>query len=209
MDRLGIGSVVIDFNMKRFGIVKGKRETYALIGLALTLIIIIFSIVIILLRSTETSITTQDTDIVRTPTRVQAPQPTSQPAFTNPPVPYDVDAQNALLDKKINRRQLSPTDRQLKREILALLPEGQIAGIVHESNTVRIEYIESLDLFKVEILTINVAQAKDEGDVWFKAQGMSQQGICDLPLGYYLNWEVANQLRDTNFVFNPLPKGCE
>ena len=37
---------------------------------------------------------------------------------------------------------------------------------------------------------------------------MSQQGICDLPVGFYLSPDTANLIKNTNFIFNPLPDGC-
>ena len=54
----------------------------------------------------------------------------------------------------------------------------------------------------------DVELAKRAGTDWFIKQGMSQQGICDLPLQFYLNFDIQLQKPGLKSTFNPLPTGC-
>lgn len=49
---------------------------------------------------------------------------------------------------------------------------------------------------------------KEEGNTWFLEHGMSQQGICNLRVQFFLSYEMMNQLQGTNTVFNTLAHGC-
>lgn len=186
--------------MIKIGLLKRNREYYFVIGLGVVLVFIIMALsVIVVLKEKNPQ---------ENPTAIPSPLPTLIPLDTRPVVFYDKTAQSKLLDKKINRRELSVGDQQAKAALLELLPSGKIAGVIHKTSTISVEYIQSLDLFKVEILTANIASAKNEANTWFREQGMSQQGICNLPLGFYLNWTVAEDLENKGFTFSPLPNGC-
>lgn len=193
--------------MKSFTIPKGQRQYYFVIFLGILLVIIVMMIVIISFQQGNQPPSTVQT-ITPSPKETQPlTQPTSIP-FSKPPVTYNREASIKILAKEEQRIDLSPSDAQAKEHILQLLPSGQDYGTVYSSNTIIIDYTQSLDLFKVEILTVDVASAKTEAENWFKNQGMSQEGICNLPLSFYLNWDTANILKNTKFVFNPLPDGC-
>lgn len=190
--------------MNKFTIPKGQRENYFVIALALILVIIVIMIAAISIQQNEITKHSQSP----TPTPVASEVNPTQAANTKPPVTYKKDASIKLVRKEEQRTPLSATDAQAKAHILQLLPQGQDYGTVYSSNNITIDYVQALDLFKVEILTVDVASAKTEAENWFKQQGMSQEGICDLPLGFYLNFDIANILKTSNFTFNPLPDGC-
>ncbi len=181
-----------------------QKENIFIIALAGLLLIIVFWIAILAFSAEPTLQPEQQ--IQPTITITLTPTPTHE--TTSPPVKYDTAAQDKLLDKFNNRQALSSNDTFAKAKILASLPPGQQSGIVYKTSNISIEYVHSPDLFQIEILTTDIAQAKAAANVWFRAQGMSQRGICDLPLLFYLNWEIANQMRGQNIQFSPLGNGC-
>src|SRR6185437_2512473 len=201
---------------KNFRVVKGHGEYYFVFGLAIILVIVVFVIVIISLQnnnSTEppttistTQPTAAPTEFPTTNTLTQIPLNPSPIVHTNPSLKnLNIQAASQLVTKEEDRIPLSQNDVDAKNRILQNLPSTQNYGPVYSSNNIDIEY---LDLFDAYILTVDVASAKKEAENWFKQEGMSQQGICDLPLGFILDSNTANLLQNTNFVFNPLPDGC-
>jgi hypothetical protein len=132
-------------------------------------------------------------------------QPTASPSSESSP---SVSPQNKLLDLIQNRRPLSQADSQAKAHILSLLPTGEDSGILYQNADITIEYNQSPDLFQVAIATNNIANAKSEASLWFQQHGVSQVGICDFPVSFYLNPQVMNIYRSQNRTFNPLPVGC-
>jgi|GEM_PF-1279829 len=118
------------------------------------------------------------------------------------------DPQKRLIDRISNRRPLNQQDQQAKSAILATLPNNAQSGTVYEGQNFIIEYIQAPDLFKVEIGSMDITTVKRQAVAWFLNKGFTQQGICDLPLSFYLNFDMSNQLRNQQTQFDPLPDGC-
>ncbi len=129
-------------------------------------------------------------------------------AKPRPAVTYDSEAQDRLLAVIKTRPNISESDLQATIRILKNLPPDTTSGIVHQGATFRVEYIKSANAFLVEILTTDIEQAKHDTQAWFMSQGMSQQGICDAPVSFFLNVNVAETLRGNYEKFNPLPPSC-
>lgn len=121
-------------------------------------------------------------------------------------VPED-DPQKKLLEYVQNKKPLSPSDKQAKASIFRLL-EGLPSGIIHQTPNITITYVQSADMFQVEITNARIDAAKAEALLWFRNEGMSKEGICNLPVSFYLNHEIASDLEDAKNSFNPLPPGC-
>jgi hypothetical protein len=81
------------------------------------------------------------------------------------------------------------------------------SGVVYKSQNVQIEYVATDALFQAEILTTQIESAKQETETWLRLQGLSQQGICNLSLNFYLSGTVKENL-PTNTQVNLLPDGC-
>ncbi len=126
-------------------------------------------------------------------------------ANTIPPVTYNTDASKKQIEKKENRIPLTQSDLDAKQEILSLLPEGQSYGIIYSSENFNIEYVESLDLIKVEILSNSIEDIKTEAVNWFRDQGLSQEGVCNYPVDFYLGSGVVP---DGGEIFSPIAPGC-
>ncbi len=125
-----------------------------------------------------------------------------------PPVAYNEIAQDKLLDKIVNRIPLSDNDTFAKATILSTLPKENPSGILYQSDTIIIDFTNNANMFQVEILTTDISAAKAEANVWFRARGMSQKGICDLPVLFYLNSDTMTKLRGTGTIFSPLANSC-
>jgi hypothetical protein len=182
-----------------------KKEDYVVLGLGLTLLAVVFGISYFAFEASRPT----ETEPVPAPTSIPAPtQPKTFTDATNPLIEIDSAAQGRLLDKVNHRPSISNDDAFAKAKILAQLPAGRKSGILYETSNVRIDYVSSADLFQVEILTTDIPQAKAEADIWFRAQGASQQGICDYPVMFYLSWNIMNALRGSSVEFSPVGNGC-
>src|SRR5206468_11266738 len=116
-----------------------------------------------------------------------------RPAGKLPPAaPNNVKTSGTL--QNLHRLPLSQDDFYAKDKILQLLPANEQTGTVYQSQNVVIEYIATTDTFQAEILTTTIASAKSEAASWFISEGMSQQGICEVPLAFYLNNNIEKQL---------------
>jgi len=125
-----------------------------------------------------------------------------------PPVAYNDSSMNNIVDKANNKPLLSRSDTEAKATIIKTGLQGKRYGVLYETPNVRIDYTTSADMLQAKILSTDFVAAKREGNTWFLSRGLSQQGICDLPVLYYLNWDIAQSLKDKNIIFNPLSPGC-
>ncbi len=125
------------------------------------------------------------------------------------PVKYDSEAADRLLKTLAERPALSDDDAKAKTKVLTYLPKGQPSGIVYQAPTFRVEYLKSMDVFLVEILTTDVDQAKKDAAEWFFSEGLSHEGTCNAGIMFYLNGNVAEIFKKAdNYKFNPLPPSC-
>jgi len=82
------------------------------------------------------------------------------------------------------------------------------SGIVYQSPNVQVEYIAGDKLFQAEILSIQLTKAKQETETWFRSQGITQNEICNLPLMFYINPAIKENLSTIDQQVNLLPDGC-
>ncbi|HUQ85567.1 MAG TPA: hypothetical protein VM077_04540 [Candidatus Limnocylindrales bacterium] len=185
-----------------------KKERVIIVIFAIILIIITVAVIFFALSPRE------KTEEIATPTPIPEsatsiePTPLPIEAKTNPPIQYDQDSARKMLDKLNNKTTLSQNDTEAREKLLSLLPAGQVSGVLYRSPTIIIDYTNAADQFQAEIITVDIAQAKADATAWLKSQGLSQQGICDLPVVFYLSRNVLGQLRDKNYTFSPLAEGC-
>src|SRR6266568_606949 len=142
------------------------------------------------------------------PIEKQAVLPTSIPTEiqTIPlPVHYDNTAEERLAQTLTQRPPLSQADSQQKTTMLNTILHGFNSGVLYETANVRIEYVQSAELLMAEVKTDNIVKAKAEASTWLFSQGFSQEGICKLPVMFYLDPEVSQDLQGQNIIFSPLP----
>ena len=122
--------------------------------------------------------------------------------------PTSVPASQKMLDLIQNRRPLSSADAQVKQSLLSMLPSGKESGVLYETTSFIIEYIHAADLFQVEILSDDIKNSKSQAVQWFEQKGMSHDGVCHLPVTFYLEYQLSNKFRQEEKTFDPLPEGC-
>jgi hypothetical protein len=167
------------------------------------LLAIPFLILFLSLDQTKQRKTRLATSIQR-PAANQPPAIPSNTAVTGTPL----SPQNQAVENVEHRIPLSQDDFYVKDKILEHLPPDAETGTVYQSKNVNIEYISSADTFQAEILTTDIAGAKSDAATWLTSQGMSQQGICNAPISFYLNYDIKSQMGQEANSFNPLPDGC-
>lgn len=180
------------------------KENSLIILFGVIIVTIIFVIVFMTFSSLNDNgrIEEQERTITPSPTATTPASPTSSPLF------YNQEATDRMFKVIENRPAISTDDNTIKQTIIARLPSTETSGIVYTSEAVQIEYVQPANAMIAEIRIINITQAKEEATKWFLAQGMTQDGICKLPLVFYINWEVSKQLESLDIVFNPLAPGC-
>lgn len=126
----------------------------------------------------------------------------SQETKTDPPVLYKKERNDKMLEILDTRPALSGSDKAIRAKLTAL------RNPLQNTNEYSLEYLSSPDEFMVEIRTVDINSAKEKVIAWLKNTGLSDEGICHLPVVFYLNYATANSLRGMNMQFDPLPPGC-
>lgn len=184
---------------------KRTKTDYLLFSFALILVGVVFGVVYFAFRPGPDKQSIQATP---TPTIGQSKPLPDEEVQTKPAISYDDNGEEKLQEILSTRPPLSDEDILAKSRILTLLEEGEVSGVVYASSTIIIEYVQSANVFMVEIRTTDIIAAKKEAVAWFTTQGMSQDGICKAPVEFYLNTDIAEQLRGTNTTISTLAPGC-
>jgi hypothetical protein len=127
------------------------------------------------------------------------------PVITPYPTP-DLSAEKRLLNILEHPPVLSNNDSAVKIKILAPL-NGQAGDIYHGPDVI-ISYLPAGNEFQGEILTTNIELAKKEAVDWLEKQGLSQEGICNLPIMFFLSADTAIHFQNQDVLSSPLPPGC-
>lgn len=143
---------------------------------------------------------------LQAPITQPTPFPTPITSLTTPAVRYNTEKTNQLVESAKNRQTLSQTGVSSKKTLIDKL--GGVSGEVYKSSNIRIDYIESADLFQTEIISANINTAKQEAISWMLAQGFTQQDLCNLPFSFYLGILPRKNLEASGQSFNPLPDSC-
>lgn len=138
------------------------------------------------------------------------PTPITSNVFAPSVIPTQNIVQAQQNDKLINavehRSSIASSDTQAKQLLINSLPEN--TEIIYSTNLFRVFYIPTPDVFQVEIDDQNYQEAKKSAVDWFISKGFTQDGICKLPVVFYLNFDIKQQLPDRGANFTPLAQGC-
>ena len=121
-------------------------------------------------------------------------------------VNYEKGTSGRLYEKLTGERNPSEQDTIARKAIISSLKNG--SGTLLSSPNVLLGYLSSPDFFQAEILNSNVAVAKQEVVSWFISKGISKEGICDLPIMFYLGSKPAQEFIESREKFSPLAPGC-
>lgn len=119
---------------------------------------------------------------------------------------YEKGTQVKLFEKLTGERNLAGADLQARSKITSSLPEK--SGTLLTTSNVRLDYLSTPDFFQAEILSADAALAKKETVGWLLSQGISQAGICELPIMFFLGQTPAEEFIKSRNTFSPLAPGC-
>lgn len=134
----------------------------------------------------------------------KTPQPSASPSIET----MENEPKKRLIDYIQNRKPLSQSDTTIRANILAETGTTEQSGEIYSSPNIFIEYVRSADIFQVEIKSTEIDMAKTEALVWFQNKGMSKEGLCAMPISFYLNYDIKTQIGEAADSFDPLPPGC-
>lgn len=140
------------------------------------------------------------------PLSVPQPSPSIQASIT-PFNSLQIESFDKDYQRITSKKELSISDQKVKNKLIASL--GNKSGILTQTNTYKIEYLKSPDYFMAELNSSEIETTKSEVIDWLKQQGLDAQGICNLPLVFYLGQEISANFRSSNLEFNPNPQGCQ
>lgn len=119
---------------------------------------------------------------------------------------YESGTQSRLFKLLTEERSLRETDLKARGKITSSMPEK--SGTLLLSQRVRLDYLATPDFFQAEILTTDIASAKKEVIDWLLSHGISQSGICKLPIMFFLGQEPTDEFVKSRQTFSPLAPGC-
>lgn len=139
---------------------------------------------------------------------VVSPSPQVTPvASTNPTPPsYSINNLKNDYQRIANPQPLSVSDLEIRKKLISSL--GNKSGVLNQTSAYKIKYVKSPNQFMIEISDNNADLTKSQAQKWFNDQGLSVSGVCNLPVVFYLNFEVNNYYKQNNLQFNPIPDGC-
>lgn len=179
------------------------------------LITVLFGILILLFiirlftpnRSQENPIASISPKSSMTPTLSASaiPSPSSVSSLTKPTT-YTPGELKKDSDRINNKGQLTDKDQQVKRRLIS--PLLGKSGIIQTAPLFQIEYVKAADVIMVEIRSEETEQAKKSAEKYLLDTGLSQSGICNLPVVFYISSKVQTALINSGRTFNPVPDGC-
>lgn len=168
---------------------------WKIIVVIVLLILIIFMVVLLQFRRASEPVSTPVPSAGIT-------QPTP-----NPSIPaYNPTGLEKDFQRISSKKELALTDREIRDQLIQTL--GNKSGVLDETEQYRIEYVKSPNSFMVEILDKSTEEAKLRAIEWFGSKGISDQGICNLPVVFYLSFEIEKQLREQGQSFDPTIALC-
>jgi hypothetical protein len=132
--------------------------------------------------------------------------PLNNPSQSATQTKYNETSEWKIAEMLMQPPVLEPNDEAVRNTLLA--PLNGFAGNIYNSSNVTIFYLPSIKEFGAKITTTNIDSAKKEAVDWFRSKGISQQGLCHLPLEFYMSYDAQKYLELHNVVFDPLPPGC-
>ncbi len=177
------------------------KQKYIYLGLGVV-ILAIYGVILLVIFFGKSNSGLLQTSTSPTP----IPSPTPLGAQTKPPLSYDQKSVDRLSQLLKERTAISPSGSAIRASLAQSL--GSKSGVLQKTSEYTLRYIQAADVFQAEITTINIAQAKLLATAYLKAKGLSQDGICHLPLVFYLSKKTAVALSGKALTFSPIPEGC-
>jgi hypothetical protein len=114
---------------------------------------------------------------------------------------------NEDFNRITHRQPLSDSDQNSRANLLEIV-NGK-SGVLKQTPGYKIEYVAAADDVEVTINAADADNAKKEVERWFtQDQGLSQAGVCNLPVVFGLGIEPSQEFINSPTKFNPIPDGC-
>ena len=110
------------------------------------------------------------------------------------------------LEIAIEKPALQQKDLSIKNSMVGKLTES--VSVIYHTDLVQIKYVKGPNDFEAKIISTDVKKAKDQTIQYFRGLGLSNDGICKLPLVFYPSLEVKAQLASEGKIFSLLPDFC-
>lgn len=137
----------------------------------------------------------------------EAPRQTIEPNHSSEStLKFQSGTSGKLYDELTSERDLTAEDESKRALIISEI--GNKSGTLYSSSNVLLGYLLSPDYFQAEITTTDVESAKKEAVDWFLSKGVSESGICSLPIMFMLDEKTSSYFIDQKLNFNPLAPGC-
>jgi hypothetical protein len=169
---------------------KVDKQTILVLIIAIILVLILFLFAILIFTNKKTTAT----------------NPVNTTISITPPINYNLKDQQKLLNEVTVRTPLSAGDSLVRKNLIASIG-GKSGNLLLTSNVV-LSYIASADVFQGEILIPDADTAKNETVKWLTSQGLSKEGVCKLPLMFFITPDAVSGFQATKKEFSPLPPGC-
>lgn len=188
-----------------------NKRILIIIGILLIFLFVIIMIRLITYRPIEDNIVI---DIPKSSSPGVSSMPGALPSvsMTSPtpkiqPLVYSPGQLKKDYDRINNKKTLSERDSSVREQLVSKADDK--SGIITENTQFKLEYISSPNLFMVEVRSSDPEFGKDAAEIYLKNQGLSEQGLCNLPIIFYLSQSVQNDLLSKGETFNPIPEECE
>lgn len=119
---------------------------------------------------------------------------------------YKPNEAQKILENAINKPTLPPNDLAIRNSIVATLP--QPVTTIFKTDLVEVRYVKGPNDFEGKITSVRVNEAKNQVITFFRDKGLSNEGICNLPLVFYPSLEIKTQFEQEGKTFTFLPDFC-
>ncbi len=185
--------------------IDNRKYLYIAIAFIIIVVLVIISS-LLFLRNSSTPPSPDSLPITHTPsptiTTILTVSKTPRPN----PSPITGDAINDLVQRAIHRKPLSATDKTVKEGFIKEV--GGKSGVLYTGSTFIIDYSADADIFHVEIISTNIAQAQDDAINWLRSQGITKDGICKFPIIFFSDPKRFDPKQSTGLEFYAMPSGC-
>lgn len=132
---------------------------------------------------------------------------TPTPLENRPQLPSILDTKktNQAISILQNKPQLSAQDTAAKQKLAAA---ADTTEFVYGSPEFSVYYLKHDGTFQVEVNSLDVTRAKNDAASWFVSKGFTLDGLCKIPVIFYLGPAPLQIAQQKNMQFNPLPNNC-
>ena len=180
------------------------KRTYILI-LGLFLIVLLLGTILVVSVTRGKNQSSDTSTVLPTPTPVVYSIP-RKPATPSIPAVFEPKETEKMLQTLKYRQPLSTVDAKTKIKLINSISQNEENIITNDEFAV--DYIQPLDLFQVEIKISDIDKAKKDAVTWFISKGMTSDGVCKLPVTFYVGYSILQEIKQEGIQFSPIANGC-